>query len=278
MFKDKNKVWELLEYFDIRPVKVQLEDLQNRVKPVGIFANECEVVDMGAPFLFMFSPPYNRFIENLNRVMAFYPQANKDFNINNTPINLNIIYDRQVFLIFLINSLEVFLSSTFRNVSSILLITDHKSEKVIKFIKKYGSIEKYNKYFNENKDIPFLSEFLTKIIYFQQKDTCRECYRLINIDLPKLDSILWQKIFSKEPDSYMQVRHQIIHGSRPSVKDINQIYSIEFLENALFDIVRFTYLIEKQRFLKYKDKAELADFIQELRKNKGSLPPASIFK
>lgn len=265
MLKKINKVWEVLKKYDIRPVTVQLEDFRNIEITKGDFSKEGEVISIDHKFQFMMSIPFLRFIENVNRVMAFYPQAIKDFNIKATPIDLKIIYDRQVFLIFLINSLEVYLSSTFKIISSILQINDPKSDIIIKFIKKYGSIEKYNKYFEEEKETTFVSKFLTRRLYFQQKDACRECFKFVDIDLPRLDSKLWQKIFSKK-DSYMELRHKIIHGDRPSVEEMNEIYSIESLERALFDIVHFVYTIEEQRFLKYKCKGENSNFIQSLRK------------
>ncbi len=269
MLKDLNKVWEVLKKYEIRPVTVQIEDLRNVKQIKGDFQDveDEEVINMGSPFKFMFSPSFIRVVANLNRVMAFYPQIIKDFDIKSTPIDLKIIYDRQVFLIFLINSLEVYLSSTFNMITSILRIDVPKSDFIIKFIKKYGSIEKYNAYFKEEYEPTFVSRFLTKRIYFQQKDACRECFRFVYIDLPGLDSRLWQKIFSKK-DSYMHLRHIIIHGDRPSVKEINDIYSIDSLENALFDIVQFIYLIEEKRFLKYKSIEENSDFIQTLDQKK----------
>jgi len=244
---------------------VQLKDFRNIEMIKGDFPDEGVSINMGPPFQFMLSPPFNRFIENINRVMAFYPQAIKDFNIKVAPIDLKIIYDRQVFLIFLINSLEVYLSSTFKLITSMLRIDDPNSDFIINFIKKYGSIEKYNEYFRKESKLVFVSEFITKRIYFQQRDVCKECFKFVDIDIPRLDSRLWQKIFSKK-DSYMQLRHKIIHGDRPSIEEINEIYSIDSLESALFDIVKFIYLIEEQRFLKYKCVEENSNFIQSLRK------------
>lgn len=267
MLKDTNKVWDVINEYDIRPITVRLRHYQNLDMRVGL-TEESEEITIGPPFQFMYSPPFLRFIDNINRVMTFYPQAIKDFNIKTTPIDLKIIYDRQVFLIFLINSLEVYLSSTFEIITNILRVDDPNSEFIIKFIKKYGSIEKYNDYFEEEKETAFVSRFLTKRISFQQKDVCRECFRFVDIYLPGLDSKLWQKIYSKK-DGYMQLRHNIIHGDRPSVKEINEIYGINSLESALFDIVRFVYLIEEQRFFKYKTIEEHSDIIQSLRKNKG---------
>lgn len=267
MLKNIKKVWEVLKKYDIRPVTVQIEDFRNVRMIKGEFPKEGESTQMGSPFQFMFSPPFLGFIANINRVMAFYPQIIKDFHINAKPIDLKIIYDRQVFLIFLINSLEVYLSSTFILTTDILRVDNPKSELIIKFIKKYGSIEKYNEFYKDEYKPEFVSKFLTKRIYFQQKDACRECFKFININLFELDPKLWQKIFSKN-DSYMDLRHKIIHGGRPAVKEINEIFGINYLENALIDIVRFVYLIEEQRFLKYKRIEENSDFLQSLKNDK----------
>jgi hypothetical protein len=65
----------------------------------------------------------------------------------------------------------------------------------------------------------------------------------------------------------MELRHKIIHGERPSVKEIDETYGIIYLENALIDIVRFVYLIEEQRFLKYKRIEENSDFLKSLKNN-----------
>ncbi len=263
--KDIKRVWDILENFNIRPINIQIEDINPEVQ-VGLTLGESETIHMGEPFKYMFSPPYNRFIDNINRVMAFYPKAIKKFDINATPVNLSIIYQRQAFIIFLINSLEVYLSKTFKKTTSILRIDYPDSDYIIQFIEKYGSISKYNEYYSEKSEPAFLSEFLTKRLYFQQKDTTRDCFKFVYIDLPELAPRLWQKIFSKR-DSYMQLRHEIIHGDRPSLNDIEEKYTIENIERILFDIVQFVYLIEEQRFLKYPREEEQLDFIQRLRNN-----------
>ena len=261
--KDIERVWDILENFDIRLISIQIENINPEVQ-VGLILGESETIHMGEPFKYMFSPPYNRFIDNINRVMMFYPKAIKEFDINATPVDLCIIYQKQAFIIFLINSLEVYLSKTFKKITNILRIDHPDSDYIMQFIEKYGSISKYNKYYSEEREPTFVSEFLTKRLYFQQKDTTRDCFKFVYIDLPELAPRLWQKIFSKR-DSYMQLRHKIIHGDRPSLNDIEEKYTIENIEIILFDIVQFVYLIEEQRFLKYPCEEEELDFIQRFK-------------
>jgi hypothetical protein len=164
MLKNIEKVWEVLKKYDIRLVTVQIDDFRTIKMIKGEFQNGGESIQMGPPFRFMFSPPFVKFIANINRVMVFYPQIIKDFNITAKPIDLKIIYDRQVFLIFLINSLEVYLSSTFKLTTNILRVDNPKSELIIKFVKKYGSIEKYNEFYKDGYKPEFVSKFLTKRI------------------------------------------------------------------------------------------------------------------
>ena len=261
--KDLERVWNLLGNFDIRPITVQIEDINTEIQ-VGLNLEENEMINMGEPFLFMLSPPFNRFIDNINRVMSFYPRAIEDFDVNATPLDLSIIYQRQAFVIFLINSLEVYLSMTFRQTASKLRIDDPDSDNIIQFIEKYGLKNKYNEYYRQENEHAFLSKFIKKRLYFQQKDTTRDCFRIINIDLIRLAPRLWQEIFAKR-NSIMQLRHKIIHGDRPSLKDIEEDYTIENIEKALFTIIQLVYKIEEQRFQLYPSIEEQADFIQSLK-------------
>ncbi len=263
--KNIGEIWEKLKDFDLRPISVQIKDINPEVHS-GLILGENETINMGEPFMYMYSPPYVRFIENINRVMAFYPESIREFDIHGTPVNINIIYQRQAFIVFLINSLEVYLSKTFKKITSILRIDQPNSEYIIQFIEKYGSITRYNEYYNEECGPAFVKQFIHKRLYFQQKDTTRDCYKFVYIDLPELAPRLWQKIFSKR-DSYMQLRHEIIHGERPSLNEMKEKCTIEVIETALFDIVQFVYLIEEQRFLKYPSIEEQTDTIQRLRSN-----------
>jgi len=54
--------------------------------------------------------------------MSIETQVIKKFDINATPVDLSIMYQRQVFVIFLINSLEEYLSKIFKKIISILQI------------------------------------------------------------------------------------------------------------------------------------------------------------
>jgi hypothetical protein len=262
--KDIQVIWNVLKLLDIRPISVQLENVNPEIQ-VGLTLGEKEVINMGEPFPFMLSPSYAKFIDNINRVMSFYLRAIEQFEVNTKPVDLSIIYQRQSFIVFLINSLEVYLSMTFRQTTDILRIDDPNSDFIIDFIAKYGNIKKYNEYYGQENKPAFASKFIKRRLYFQQKDTTRDCFRFINISLPQLAPRLWQDIFSKSDDSYMQLRHKIIHGARPSFEEIENIYTIKKIESALFSIAHFVYLIESQRFQLYPRIEEKADFIQRLR-------------
>jgi len=87
---------------------------------------------------------------------------------------------------------------------------------------------------------------------FQEKDIVRCAFQLLNIDLSNLFPILWQRIFSNEPSSYIKLRNTIIHiGARGSL--FGPEIDLSTVESCYRDIAEFIYSIDKQLMEDFPD-------------------------
>ncbi len=100
---------------------------------------------------------------------------------------------------------------------------------------------------------------------FQEKDTTRDCFRFVDIEVTELETRLWRSVFAKK-GSNIQLRHEIIHGDQLPLEDIEKYYNVDTIEKILIEITKFVYLIEEERFNKYKYSEEHAIFLEKLNR------------
>jgi len=152
-------------------------------------------------------------------------------------------------LIILITSLEVYHGDLFKNLSKANSIGKIERNKLKNFANSFRiNIDFSQTNYDTFKDIPLL-HFLPKRLDFQQKQKVRNAFLLFDIDLEAIDKKIWQKIYSKDPLSYSNLRHLVVHKGK-SFTPKNKV-NLEVIENCILDIAKFVYLIEKKATEKY---------------------------
>jgi len=244
MIENEEEIWDLLNKFNVN--KLSFTYNKNNTLIIKSTFNK-----------FAFSYTHVKFVENINRVMTFYPKIIEKMKPTDISERIEKYLYRSNFLILLINSLEVYLDMVFRWASEFLFIRDLNKKKFIKFIKKFWIRDNFfNKLIEKDNLEIKLTEILPERMDFQNKDKCKVAFQLLNIDLPGLYEDFWHNIFDNEDTSYMQTRHRIIHGEMPNFENLNNECSVDFVERALLDIVNYVYFIEEKRFELYPDPFE----------------------
>lgn len=244
MIENEEEIWYLLNKFNVN--KLSFTYNKNNKLIIESTFNK-----------FAFSYTHIKFVENINRVMMFYPKIIEKMKPTDISENIEKYLYRSSFLILLINSLEVYLDMVFRWASKFLFIRDLNKKIFIKFIKKFRIRDNFfNKLIEKDNLEIILTEILPERMNFQNKDKCKVAFQLLNIDLPGLYEDFWHNIFDNEDTSYMLTRHRIIHGEMPNFENLNNECSIDFVEEALLVIVNYVYFIEEKRFELYPDPFE----------------------
>lgn len=244
MIENEEEIWNLLNRFNVNKLSFK-------------FNKSGKLIIESTFNKFAFSYTHVKFVENINRVMMFYPKIIESKKTLEISERIEQYLYRSNFLILLINSLEIYLDMVFRWASKFLYIRDLNKEVFIRFIKKFSIRDNFfNKLIEkDNLDI-VLTEILPERMDFQNKDKSRIAFQLININLPGLYEEFWHNIFDNEETSYMQARHRIIHGEMPNFENLESECSIDFIEQALLDIVNYVFFIEEKRFELYPDPFE----------------------
>lgn len=194
---------------------------------------------------------YNSFTFNINRVMRLF----EDF-ITTEPIiteqevpwiNLKYQVFSETILILLISSLEEYLADTFKILANEIQIKNINSKVLLKFIKKNDLTDKaiVSILKSDNYQFP-LVDIIPQRLNFQNKDILKINYSLIDLDLPSIDPVLWENIFSKHEDSYIQTRHRLVHEGSKEFLEIKRRFTKKYIKKAILDIVEYVYKIESQ--------------------------------
>lgn len=209
---------------------------------------------------FFISQHHLNFTYSVNRVIIFYPRLLKietleDFiNYENS-----LFYD--TILLFLINALENYLVDTFKYLAEGVEILHINQKYLKKFLGVFNISQKNLKKRSQSANF-LLSELIPERIDMQQKKKCKIAYKLLNIDLAELNPEIWENIFTKKSDGYIQRRHKIVHASFQSeIKTINELdlkSEVEYIEKAIIDIAKFVHDIEWIRLALRPDPMEVS--------------------
>lgn len=245
MIKDKEKFWEFLRNYGIGKIKYKKE-----TPPFEFEILPLNKVD---------SYEYDDFVFNINHVMIIYEELINTEKLIESKVNLRHQLLCEIILTLLITSLEVFLTNTFESLSIVNLIENLDKSKLVDFVKEFNVEKKFFNALKEKGDLQIqLVNIIPERLDLQQKDKSKIAFTLVGIDLPKLEHELWKKNFArKEAKSYIQIRHRIVHrGVSRLLRDRKQALDLDFIETAIFDIVKFVYQIENERNLRYASEVE----------------------
>lgn len=249
MVDNEEEMWGLLNRFNVSKISI-CYDTKGRLitKPV-LISN------------FMFSFTHRRFVQHINRVMMIYPKIIERKKSVDLSERIEHYLYRSNILILLINSLEVYLDTVFRLASGFLFIRDLNKEIFIKFIKTFWITKNFFKKLIEKDNLEIeLTEILPERMDFQNKDKCKVAFQLLNIDLLRLSEDIWHNIFDNEETSYMHTRHRVIHSDMSDIENLESECSVDFVERALLDIVKFIFFIEEKRLELYPSLFEVKFF------------------
>ena len=169
-------------------------------------------------------------------------------------------------LISLITTLETYIKKAFERLAYNNTIGEIKEKIEIEESEEIEEckIKKLRKLFNVigiNIDINYVNlkaleeirlyNLLPKRIDFQQKNKTRSAFLFFNIDLNVVNHKLWQRIFSKEKNSYIHLRNAIIHGGAEETLFRQKTIDIEIVESCYRDIAEFVHLMDQKIIQKY---------------------------
>jgi len=200
------------------------------------------------PFNLNQTKSYNVFNIHINRAMILYEDIlQKEKSHKNEYITNVFKYylPYELIIILLITSLENYLNDQFRAISTYIKLKNINKKDFRKFSKVITLSSKIHKNLNyDNNPNLIINNILPDQINFQNKEIIKICYKIIGINIYKLDKILWEKILT-DNDAYIQIRHKIIHkGFIGGIKYYNNLFNLEFIERCIIDIISFIFNIE----------------------------------
>lgn len=191
---------------------------------------------------------FSLFILDFNRALLLYQITIQNMQKNDN-IKYNLLCENMFLLI--IASLEVYLRNTIRRLTWINKIGEVDRDNLKKLLMSLGvGINFNNIYFEELNSIR-IYHLLPERLDFQQKDKCRKAFRTFNINLPELIPDIWERIYSSDENSYMQIRHLIIHGGAEFSLSKRKPIDLELIENCIKDISEFVYTIDCEVLSRY---------------------------
>lgn len=210
---------------------------------------------------------FSNFILNFNRAFSIYPNIIQD--VEDDSIKFSFLCETAI--VRLITSIEDYLRTAFITIAEKKTMEDLFFRYGKKGFSELGMVKKFNKWLNKLRinikldynNIDFLRNvklyaILPPIhqILFQEKETVRCAFKLLNINLPNLFPILWQRIFSNDPSSYIKLRNTIIHsGAKGSL--FGPEISLTIVESSYKDIAEFIYKTDKQLIKVFPDQTIL---------------------
>lgn len=227
---DSKKLWAELEKYDI-------EKLSFNQYSIGNITFESKTKFKTLHYII--------FNFNINRLMYIYEYIEETKNEGNNPFKLAMLCENT--LVLLIISLEVYFGTSFRILAEKYLVKEVDYEKLKSFTNSFQKYIKINPLsYNALPDI-FIIHILPSKLDFQLKDNCRNAFKLFDIILPEINQKTWQKIFSNNNDSYIKLRHRIVHGNTI----LSGFSDITIIENAIQEVSEFVYQIEQEIMKKH---------------------------
>lgn len=206
---------------------------------------------------------FPNFLLNFNRAFSLYSDIIQNSEIN--PIKFTFLCENVI--VNLITAIEEYLRSAFMIIAYKNTIEDlffrygengfKEPKAVYKFNKQIRKLRANIRLSYDNIDLLRNVKLYALLPFhlqlsFQEKDIVRCAFQLLNIDLSNLFPILWKKIFSNEPSSYIKLRNTIIHsGARGSL--FGPEIDLSTVESCYRDIAEFIYSIDKQLMEDFPD-------------------------
>jgi len=168
-----------------------------------------------------------------------------DLDPINGPIPIHSIVYREAFLARLITCMEVYLSEVAKHISKKKQIQHVDEQKLSNCLRNYFSEQHVKELLNSDPADTIYS-LLPKRLKFQQKSNIKDFFKVFDIGFPQVLSIgdSWAKIIGKKPDSYMSMRHLLIHNGGVITTMFEPIDNA-YLTNAIQDIVCLVKAVEK---------------------------------
>ena len=206
---------------------------------------------------------FPNFVLNFNRAFSLYSDIIK--NSESNPIKFTFLCENVI--VNLITAIEDYLRSAFMIIAYKNTLEDlffrygengFKEEKAVyKFNKQIRKLRVNIRLNYDNIDLLRNVKLYALLpphrqLSFQEKDIVRCAFQLLNIDLSNLFPILWKRIFSNEPSSYIKLRNTIIHrGAKGSL--FGPEIDLATVESCYRDIAEFIYSIDKQLMEDFPD-------------------------
>jgi len=243
-----------------------LEKLKKELSQYNIVRVKVEEISQNSlkysyPTIFeAYSVAFSEFIVHFNRVILIYSVI-----LNSKKNNQKFKYYsfNQIALIMTITSLEIYLTKLFLHLSKLISIENIIYDNFKKFLKKFNiRINKTKNRYNALGKIK-LFYLLPERLRFQEKGYLKTAFKTFDIKLSDIVGNLWNKIFSRDITSYMQIRHRIIHGITDEFFLIYDLIDIETVEDCMLDIAKFIYLIDKYILTKFPEVQYYYTFFQK---------------
>jgi hypothetical protein len=272
MLANEEKLWQELRKYYLFKMDQRIEKEKRKYDHYaeniqGKFVEKDGYTEVGkiircitnAYYPFFISQHHLNFSYSVNRVIIFYLKLLKIESLEDFINYENSLYYDTI-LLFLINALENYLVDTFEYLAERVEILHINQTDLKKFLKVFNISQNFLK--KRSRSANFLSEIIPERIDMQQKKKCKIAYKLLNIDLAELNPEIWENIFKKKSDGYMQRRHKIVHASYQSeIKNVNELNlksEVEYIEKAIINITRFVHDIEWIRLALGPDPMEVS--------------------
>jgi len=196
------------------------------------------------------------FTFNINRIMILFEELENIIDQNQKNISMKKQLLSETILIMLITSIENYLIDTLTELSQNKPIKKCNKDILKKFIEMYGLKKKFCKASGMSESYQNLIEMIENLTFklsnilpkklFYQKDKIETAMLLVDIDITHINQELWKKILdSNDRMSYLSIRHRIIHKNIMNMMiERDMIFELDFVKNALLDIVKFVVNIE----------------------------------
>ncbi len=169
----------------------------------------------------------------------------------------------QIAIILTITSLEIYLTKLFRHLSKLTLIANITYDKFKKFLKRFNRKIKKTRKNYKRLGKKRLFSLLPERFSLQSKDNLKNAFKTLNIGLPRINNVLWSKIYSRHKTSYMSLRHRTAHGITGAIFLEYDLINIETIEDCVLDVAEFIYLIDENIVTRYPDVEKYVSHFQK---------------
>lgn len=207
------------------------------------------------------SHAFDEFIFNFNRILSIYSEI---LESKQKKDDFKYYAFCQTAIILAISSLEVYLTTLFFHFSKLISVENIKYKDYQKLLNTFrlgiNNAETNYKALGKIRIFFLLPERLN----LQRPDNLKIVFKLFDINIQSMCPKLHVRIFSDNEDSYMKIRHRIIHGRYTPLGSKFEQIEIETVENCMIDITKFNYLIDKHIVEKYPDLQFYGTYFQKI--------------